>query len=30
MALSIDQPAPAELLDRLAADFDDARFLSLA
>ena len=29
MALSIDQPAPAELLDRLAADFDDARFLSL-
>jgi D-3-phosphoglycerate dehydrogenase len=30
MALSIDQPASAELLDRLAADFDDARFLSLA
>ena len=29
MALSIDQPAPRELLDRLGADFDDARFLSL-
>jgi D-3-phosphoglycerate dehydrogenase len=30
MALSIDQPAPRELLERLGADFDDARFLSLA
>jgi D-3-phosphoglycerate dehydrogenase / 2-oxoglutarate reductase len=30
MALSIDQPAPPELLARLGADFDDARFLSLA
>jgi len=30
MALSIDQPAPEELLARLGADFDDARFLSLA
>jgi D-3-phosphoglycerate dehydrogenase len=30
MALSIDQPAPPELLERLGADFDDARFLSLA
>jgi D-3-phosphoglycerate dehydrogenase / 2-oxoglutarate reductase len=30
MALSIDQPAPPELLERLAVDFDDARFLSLA
>jgi D-3-phosphoglycerate dehydrogenase len=29
MALSIDQPAPPELVERLAADFDDARFLSL-
>jgi D-3-phosphoglycerate dehydrogenase / 2-oxoglutarate reductase len=29
MALSIDQPAPPELRARLAADFDDARFLSL-
>jgi D-3-phosphoglycerate dehydrogenase / 2-oxoglutarate reductase len=29
MALSIDQAAPPELLERLAADFDDARFLSL-
>jgi D-3-phosphoglycerate dehydrogenase len=29
MALSIDQPAPRALLERLAADFDDARFLSL-
>jgi D-3-phosphoglycerate dehydrogenase len=29
MALSIDQPAPPELRTRLAADFDDARFLSL-
>jgi len=29
MALSIDQPAPAELVERLGADFDDARFISL-
>jgi D-3-phosphoglycerate dehydrogenase / 2-oxoglutarate reductase len=29
MALSIDQPAPADLLARLGADFDDARFISL-
>jgi D-3-phosphoglycerate dehydrogenase / 2-oxoglutarate reductase len=29
MALSIDQPAPPELRDRLGADFDDARFLLL-
>jgi D-3-phosphoglycerate dehydrogenase / 2-oxoglutarate reductase len=29
MALSIDQPAPADLVARLGADFDDARFLSL-
>jgi D-3-phosphoglycerate dehydrogenase / 2-oxoglutarate reductase len=29
MALSIDQPAPTELLQRLAADFDDARLISL-
>jgi D-3-phosphoglycerate dehydrogenase len=29
MALSIDQPAPPELIERLAADFDDARFISL-
>jgi D-3-phosphoglycerate dehydrogenase len=29
MALSIDQPAPPDLAARLAADFDDARFLSL-
>jgi D-3-phosphoglycerate dehydrogenase len=29
MALSIDQPAPAELVERLAAQFDDARFISL-
>jgi D-3-phosphoglycerate dehydrogenase len=29
MALSIDQPAPADLLARLGADFDEARFLSL-
>jgi D-3-phosphoglycerate dehydrogenase len=29
MALSIDQPAPPELVERLAADFDDARFISL-
>jgi D-3-phosphoglycerate dehydrogenase len=29
MALSLDQPPPAGLLERLAADFDDARFLSL-
>jgi D-3-phosphoglycerate dehydrogenase len=29
MALSIDQPVPPELLARLGADFDDARFLSL-
>ena len=30
MALSIDQPVPPDLRDRMAADFDDARFLSLA
>ena len=30
MALSIDQQAPAELVERFAADFDDARFISLA
>jgi D-3-phosphoglycerate dehydrogenase len=30
MALSIDQPVPPDLLARLGADFDDARFLSLA
>jgi D-3-phosphoglycerate dehydrogenase / 2-oxoglutarate reductase len=29
MALSIDQPAPPELLARLGSDFDDARFISL-
>ena len=29
MALSIDQPVPPDLLERLGADFDDARFLSL-
>jgi D-3-phosphoglycerate dehydrogenase / 2-oxoglutarate reductase len=29
MALSIDQPAPNELLEQLGADFDDARFISL-
>ncbi len=29
MALSIDQPAPPEVLEQLGADFDDARFLSL-
>ena len=29
MALSIDQPAPPELVERFAADFDDARFISL-
>jgi D-3-phosphoglycerate dehydrogenase / 2-oxoglutarate reductase len=29
MALSIDQPAPPELVARLGADFDDARFISL-
>jgi D-3-phosphoglycerate dehydrogenase len=29
MALSIDQPAPPELVERLAADFDDARFIAL-
>jgi D-3-phosphoglycerate dehydrogenase / 2-oxoglutarate reductase len=29
MALSIDQPAPPELLGQLGADFDDARFISL-
>jgi D-3-phosphoglycerate dehydrogenase / 2-oxoglutarate reductase len=29
MALSIDQPAPPELVERLAVDFDDARFISL-
>jgi D-3-phosphoglycerate dehydrogenase / 2-oxoglutarate reductase len=29
MALSIDTPAPAELVDRVHAEFDDARFISL-
>lgn len=29
MALSIDQPAPRELVERFGADFDDARFISL-
>jgi D-3-phosphoglycerate dehydrogenase len=29
MALSIDQPAPAELVERLREGFDDARFISL-
>ena len=29
MALSIDQPAPRELIERLAADVDDARFIAL-
>jgi len=29
MALSLDQPAPDDLLERLGADFDDARFISL-
>jgi len=29
MALSVDQPPPPELVERLAADFDDARFISL-
>ena len=29
MALSIDQPAPPELVDQLASDVDDARFISL-
>jgi len=29
MALSIDQPAPDELIERLGTDFDDARFISL-
>jgi D-3-phosphoglycerate dehydrogenase len=29
MALSIDQPAPPELVARLRADVDDARFISL-
>jgi D-3-phosphoglycerate dehydrogenase len=29
MALSIDQPPPPELVSRLGADFDDARFISL-
>jgi D-3-phosphoglycerate dehydrogenase len=29
MALSIDQPPTAELVERLGADFDDARFISL-
>jgi D-3-phosphoglycerate dehydrogenase len=29
MALSIDQPAPRELVDRLVTDFDDAHFISL-
>jgi D-3-phosphoglycerate dehydrogenase len=30
MALSIDQPAPTELVGRLREGFDDARFISLA
>src|SRR5207248_500868 len=30
MVVAIDQPAPPELVERLAADFDDARFISLA
>jgi hypothetical protein len=31
MALSIDSPAPPELVDRLLAEgFDDARFIALA
>jgi D-3-phosphoglycerate dehydrogenase / 2-oxoglutarate reductase len=30
MALSIDQPAPSSLVQRFAADFDDARFISLS
>jgi len=29
MALSIDTPAPPELVERIHADFDDARFISL-
>jgi D-3-phosphoglycerate dehydrogenase len=29
MALSIDQPAPQDLVAKLGADFDDARFISL-
>ena len=29
MALSIDHPAPTELIEQLGADFDDARFISL-
>ena len=29
MALSIDHPAPPELVERLATDFDDARFIAL-
>jgi D-3-phosphoglycerate dehydrogenase len=29
MALSIDQPAPRDLIERLAADVDDARFIAL-
>ena len=29
MALSLDQPAPPDLLARLGTDFDDARFISL-
>jgi D-3-phosphoglycerate dehydrogenase len=29
MALSIDTPAPRALIDRIHADFDDARFISL-
>jgi D-3-phosphoglycerate dehydrogenase len=30
MALSIDQPAPAELVEKLREGFDDARFISLS
>ncbi|MDX6493838.1 MAG: hypothetical protein QOH02_1773, partial [Gaiellaceae bacterium] len=29
MALSIDQPAPGELVEKLREGFDDARFISL-
>jgi D-3-phosphoglycerate dehydrogenase len=29
MALSIDTPAPPELVDRVHAEFDDARFIAL-
>jgi hypothetical protein len=29
MALSIDQPAPPELVEKLREGFDDARFIAL-